>query len=39
VICWLPGKLKVSVQPLMALLPVLATVTLAVKPPGQVFGW
>jgi len=32
VIVWPPGSVKASRQPLMALLPVLATVTFAVKP-------
>ena len=29
---WPPGRVKPSVQPLIALQPVLATVTLAMKP-------
>ena len=32
VIAWPPGRVKPSAQPLIALLPVLATVTVAVKP-------
>jgi hypothetical protein len=33
VIFWSPGKVKVRVQPLMAVVPVLARVMLAVNPP------
>ena len=38
VIFWSPGKVKASVQPLMAELPVLAIVTLAVNPPCHWLG-
>ena len=33
VMCWSPGKVNFSVQPLSAAVPVLVIVTLAVKPP------
>ena len=35
VIFWSPGKVEVVVQPLMAVVPLLVMVTLAVKPPGH----
>jgi hypothetical protein len=38
VIFWSPGKVKVSVQPLTGDEPLLAIVTLAVNPPGQLPG-
>ncbi len=33
VMCWSPGKVNFSVQPLSAAVPVLVIVTLAVNPP------
>src|SRR5690242_3777868 len=33
--CWSPGNVKVTVQPLMVAVPVLATVTLATNPPAH----
>jgi hypothetical protein len=33
-----PGNVKVSVQPLMLVVPLLPMVTLAVKSPGQLVG-
>ena len=35
---WSPGKVNVSVQPLMVELLLLAMVTLAVNPPGHWLG-
>ena len=38
VIFWSPGYVNVAVQPAHALVPVLLSVTFAVKPPGHAFG-
>jgi hypothetical protein len=37
VICWLPGKVQVSVQPLTAVVPLLMTFTFIVAPAPQSF--